>query len=140
MDYAATTPLDPRVLEAMKPYYTTIYGNASSINLYGLESKNALEDARKTITDFMSSESRQLIFTGSATEANNLILKGHAFKVGKENTHIVISTIEHDCILNAAKWLESKGFTITYIPVNRLGIINMKKLEEILKKRLLSFL
>lgn len=135
MDYAATTPLDPRVLEAMKPYYTTIYGNASSINLYGLESKNSLENARKIISKFMNSESNQLIFTGSATEANNLILKGHAFKVGKDNTHIAISTIEHDCILNSAKWLESKGFAISYIPVNRMGVINMEKLEEALKKK-----
>ncbi len=134
VDYAATTPLDPRVLEAMKPYFTVVYGNASSINTFGLEAKRALEDARKAVAGLMDAEPRELIFTGSATEANNLALKGFAFKEGKEKTHIAISTIEHDCVLNSAKWLEKQGFKVTYLPVDKHGLLNLGKLENALRK------
>ncbi len=133
VDYAATTPLDPRVLEAMKPYFTVVYGNASSINTFGLEARRALEDARKTVAGLMNAEPRELIFTGSATEANNLALKGFAFKEGKEKTHIAISTIEHDCVLNSAKWLEKRGFKVSYLPVDRYGLLKLGELENALR-------
>jgi cysteine desulfurase len=133
MDYAATTPVDPRVVEAMAPYYTAIYGNASSINAFGIEAKRALEKARSAIADSMKAEPDELIFTGSATEANNLVLKGHAFHEGKKKTNIAISTIEHDCVLNSARWLEKQGFKVTYLPVDKHGLLNMTKLEEVLK-------
>ncbi len=132
-DYAATTPLDPRVLEAMKPYFTEIYGNASSINTFGLEANQALEDARETVAGLMNAKPKELIFTGSATEANNLALKGFAFRQGKEKTHIAISTIEHDSVLNTAKWLEKQGFRITQVPVDRFGLLDMGELEKALK-------
>lgn len=132
VDYAATTPLDPRVLEAMKPYFTVVYGNASSINAFGLEARRALEDARKTVAGLMNAEPREVIFTGSATEANNLALKGFAFKEGKEKTHMAISTIEHECVLNSAKWLEKQGFKITYLPVDRHGLLDLGELENAL--------
>ena len=86
VDYAATTPLDPRVLEAMKPYFTTVFGNASSIHDFGLEARRSIEDARITIARFINTEPEELIFTGSATEANNLTLKGFAFRRGKVKT------------------------------------------------------
>jgi cysteine desulfurase len=132
VDYAATTPLDPRVLEAMKPYFTDVYGNASSINTFGLEARRGLEEARKTVAGLMNSEFRELIFTGSATEANNLALKGFALKEDKEKTHIAISTIEHDCVLNSAKWLEKQGFKVTYVPVDRYGLLDLGELEKAL--------
>jgi len=134
VDYAATTPLDPRVLEAMTPYFRVVYGNASSINTFGLEARRALEDARKTVAGLMNAEPRELIFTGSATEANNLALKGFAFKEGKEKTHIAISTIEHDCVLNSAKWLEKQGFRVTYLPVDRYGLLDLGELENALRR------
>ncbi|MEM2936134.1 MAG: cysteine desulfurase NifS [Candidatus Bathyarchaeia archaeon] len=134
VDYAATTPLDPRVLEAMKPYFTVVYGNASSINTFGLEARQALEDARKTVAGLMNAEPRELIFTGSATEANNLALKGFAFKEGREKTHIAISTIEHDCVLNSARWLEKQGFKVTYLPVDRHGLLDLGELENALRR------
>jgi len=133
-DYAATTPLDPRVLEAMKPYYTKAYGNPSSINPYGLEARQALEDSRKEVAALMNAQPEEITFTGSATEANNLALKGFAFMNGKEITHIAISTIEHDCILNTARWLERHGYKISLIPVDRYGLLDLGKLEEALKK------
>jgi cysteine desulfurase len=132
VDYAATTPLDPRVFEAMRPYFTSKFGNASSINAFGLEAKRALDDARKSVAEFIGVTADELVFTGSATEANNMILKGVAFKQGKTNTHIAVSTIEHDCVLNTAKWLENQGYSISYIPVNREGLLNLGKLEEAL--------
>ncbi len=134
VDYAATTPVDPRVVQAMQPYYTKFYGNSSSLNSFGVEAKKALEKSRETISKFMNAETNELIFTGSATEANNLVLKGHAFKEDKSRCHIAISTIEHDCILNSAKWLEKQGFKVTYLPVDRYGLLRMSALENALKE------
>jgi len=133
MDYAATTPLDPRVLEDMKPYFSEVYGNASSINTFGLEARQAVEDARKVVAGLMNAECEELIFTGSATETNNLILKGFAFKEGRKKTHIAISTIEHDSVVNSAKWLETQGFRITRVPVDRYGLLDMEALTNALK-------
>jgi cysteine desulfurase len=135
VDYAATTPVDPSVLEVMKPYMTDIFGNASSINNYGLEARRAVEDARKLIAESMNTKAEECIFTGSATEANNLVLKGFAFKCGKAKTHIAVSTIEHDCVLNSAKWLEGRGYKVTYLPVDRYGLLDLGELERTLRKR-----
>lgn len=136
VDYAATTPVDPRVVQAMQPYYTKFYGNASSLNSFGLEAKKALERSREKITRFMNAEMNELVFTGSATEANNLVLKGHAFKEGKGRCHIAISAIEHDCILNSVRWLEKQGFRITYLPVDQYGLLRMDTLENALKEKI----
>ena len=134
MDYAATTPLDPRVFEAMKPYFITVYGNASSIHSFGAEARQAVEASRKTVAELMNAEPNELIFTGSATEANNMTLKGFAFRKGEEKTHIAISSIEHDSVLNPAKWLEKRGVKITYLPVDQYGLIKQEELEKTLKK------
>ena len=91
VDYAATTPLDPRVFEEMKPYFSEKYGNAESINTFGLEARQALEKSRVTLSKFMNADPFEVIFTCSATEANNMVLKGHAFKEGKQKTSIAIS-------------------------------------------------
>lgn len=133
VDYAATTPLDPRVLETMQPYFTEIYGNASSIHSFGLEARKSIEEARKTVAGMIKAEPEELIFTGSATEANNLTLKGFALNKGKGKTHIAISTIEHDSVLNAAIWLEKEGFKITYLPVDKYGLLDLEELEKALK-------
>ncbi len=134
VDYAATTPADPRVVEAMRPYFDVVYGNASSINSFGFEARRALEDARKTVAGSMNAEPKELIFTGSATEANNMLLKGFAFKHGEKRTHIAVSTIEHDSVLNVANWLENRGFKVTRIPVDRYGIVDPARLEDALRK------
>jgi len=132
VDYAATTPVDPRVVEAMLPFFTQAYGNASSMNSFGVEARQALDKARETVARLMNAEAEELVFTGSATEANNLALKGHAFREGKAHCHIAVSTIEHDCVLNSAKWLEHEGYRVTYIPVDRHGFLEMAALEKAL--------
>lgn len=133
VDYAATTPLDPRVLEAMKPYFTIIYGNASSIHSFGLEARQSIEDARKTVAGLINAEPGELIFTGSATEANNMALKGFAFSTGRNKTCIAISSIEHDSVLNTARWLERQGFKVTYLHVDKQGLIDLAELEKALR-------
>ena len=135
MDYAATTPVDPRVFEAMKPFFTESFGNASSVNTSGVTARKAIEEARAKIAGFMNADSpEELIFTGSATESNNLVLKGYAFKHGKTKTHIAVSTIEHDCVLNAAKWLKEQGFKVDFIPVDKYGLVKMDALEDALRR------
>lgn len=133
-DYAATTPTDPRVVEAMQPYFTDFYGNASSLNSFGFKAKEALEKSRETIAEFMKAEASELIFTGSATEANNLVLKGHAFKEGKSKCHIAVSSVDHDCVLLSAKWLKRQGFKITILPVDRYGSLDLDALEKTLEE------
>ncbi len=134
LDYAATTPTDPRVLEVMLPYFTKSYGNASSMNSFGREAKEALEESRKRIADFMNAEAEELVFTGSATEANNLVLKGHAFREGKSRCHIAVSTIDHDCVLNSVKWLEEQGFRVTYLPVDSYGLLRVDSFRKALEE------
>jgi len=129
VDYAATTPMDLRVLDAMTPYFAGVYGNASSINTFGLEARDAIDTAREYLASFMNADTNEVIFTGSATEANNFVLKGFAFANGKRHTHIAVSTIEHDCVLNSAKWLESQGYRITYVPVDQMGLVQLDALE-----------
>jgi len=134
VDYAATTPVDPRVFEAMKPYFMEDFGNASSVNTSGVKARKAIEESREKIARFMNAKAEELVFMGSATEANNLALKGYAFKHGKAETHIAVSTVEHDCVLNSAKWLKQQGFKVTFIPVDKYGILKMDALENAINK------
>jgi cysteine desulfurase len=135
VDYAATTPVDPRVFEAMKPFFVKSFGNASSVNSSGVKARQAVEKARTKIATFMNADSsEELIFTGSATESNNLVLKGHAFRHGRGKTHIAVSTIEHDCVLNAAKWLKQRGYRVDFIPVDRYGVVDMINLKNAIKQ------
>jgi len=126
--------MDPRVVEAMQPYFTDFYGNASSLNSFGFKAKEALEKSRETIAEFMNAEASELIFTGSATEANNLVLKGHAFKEGKSKCHIAVSSVDHDCVLLSAKWLKRQGFKITILPVDKYGFLDLDALEKTLEE------
>lgn len=118
----------------MQPYFTEFYGNASSLNSFGFKAKEAIEKSRETIAEFMNAEPSELIFTGSATEANNLVLKGHAFKEGKSKCHIAVSSIDHDCVLLSAKWLKKQGFKISILPVDKYGLLNLDALEETLEE------
>ena len=134
MDYAATTPVDRRVLEAMTPYSIRIYGNTMSLHSWGRAAKEALEDSRTTVASFLKATPNEVIFTGSATEANNTALKGVAFAKKGKGGHIIISAIEHDSVLETARWLEKQGFEITYLPVDRFGLVELKRLEEEIRK------
>jgi len=134
MDYAATTPLDSRVLETMKPYFLKKYGNSMSLHSWGIEAKEALEDSREMVASLMNADTNRLIFTGSATESDNLALKGIAFANKKKGKHIIISSIEHHAVLEPAKWLEKQGFEVTYLPVNHSGLIDLNKLQDTIRK------
>jgi len=134
MDYAATTPVDPRVLEAMKPYFLKKYGNSMSLHSFGIEAKQALEDSREMVASLMNADAKRLIFTGSASESDNFALKGIAFANRKKGKHIIVSSIEHHAVLEPAKWLEKQGFEITYLPVDHYGLIDLNKLEKAIRK------
>ena len=134
MDYAATTPTHPEVLKAMKPFFLKKFGNTMSLHAWGREAKEALEESREKVARLMNAEAREVIFTGSATEANNLVLKGIAFANKDKGKHIIVSSIEHHCILDSAKWLESQGFEVTYLPVDKYGFVDLEKLEASIRK------
>ena len=135
LDYAATTPVDPRVLKAMLPYFTERFGNSVSLYSFGEETKKALEKTRLIIAKALNAKNKdEIIFTSSATESNNLVLKGIAFANQNKGKHIIISSIEHDCVLNSAEWLEKNGFKVTKIKVDKYGMIDPKKIEKAIKK------
>ena len=129
LDNAATTPLDEKVLKAMTPYFLEKYGNASSLHSKGQEAKFALEESRKIIAKSINAGTDEIIFTSGGTESNNLAIKGLAFAY-PEKKHIIISRIEHDSVLNACKFLESKGYEITYLNVDKDGFVNLRELEK----------
>jgi len=128
LDNGASTKVDPKVVEAMKPYFTEKYGNASSIHSFGRDAKRALEDSRKTIAEAINAEPEEIIFTSGGTESNNLALKGVAFSNNKK--HIITTKIEHDSILEACKWLEKRDYKVTYLDVDNKGFIDIKQLEK----------
>lgn len=129
-DNAATTPLDPVVLDAMMPYLTKSFGNPSSLHSFGTDTKDTLENCRNKFSGFIGATSDEIVFTSSGTESNNFALKGIAFANRKKGNHIIVSGIEHDCILESCKWLESQGFFITYLPVNNFGQVELETLRK----------
>ncbi|TSC75528.1 MAG: cysteine desulfurase [Parcubacteria group bacterium Gr01-1014_30] len=136
LDYAATTPVDPKVQRAMIPYLTRRFGNTMSLHSLGQEAKVALEQSRSEIASMLGVRSPQIIFTSSATESNNLALKGVALarrSLG-EGGHIIISSIEHECVLESAVWLEKQGFEITRLKVDKFGFIDLQELESAIRK------
>jgi len=134
MDYAATTPVDPRVLEAMKPYFSKKYGNASSLHSFGQESKKAIDEARQKVAELINANSNNIIFTSCATEANNFAIKGIAYANKNKGNHIITSQIEHHAVLHPCQWLEKQGFKVTYLPVNKYGLVDLNELEKAIRK------
>jgi len=130
LDYAATTPTDPKVLEAMCPYFTDKFGNPSSIHSFGQEAKKAIEDARAKIAGFIGAAPEEIIFTSGGTESNNTALKGVAFANKNKGNHIITSTIEHHAISEPCKFLEEQGFKVTYLKVNQDGLIDPAQLQQ----------
>ncbi|MFA5049843.1 MAG: cysteine desulfurase NifS [Candidatus Micrarchaeia archaeon] len=130
-DHSATTQADSRAVKEMIPYMIQKYGNPSSLHQKGLEAKKALDGARKQIADFINANDEEIIFTSGGTESDNLAIKG---VITKEKNHIITSVIEHPAILDTCKRLEMEGIRISYIPVDKNGIINLKKLEKEITK------
>jgi len=130
LDNAASTKVDERVLRKMIPYFSEKYGNASSVHIVGQEAKRALEESRDIIAKSIGAKSDEIVFTSGGTESNNFALKG-LFFANPNKKHIIITKIEHDCILNTCKWLEKLGAKITYLDVDSEGLV---KLEDIRKE------
>lgn len=132
LDNAATTKMDESVVKAMTPLLTEKFGNPSSSHWYGQEAKRELEEARDVIAKAIGADRKEIIFTSGGTESNNFALKGIAF--ANKGDHIVTTKVEHDCVLNASKWLETKGFKVTYLEVDSEGFVNPKDLEKAITK------
>ncbi len=133
LDYQAAKPVDPRVFEVMKPYFTEEFGNPSSLHAYGYTATNVLEESRQKIAEFINAPSPDdIIFTSGATESNNLGIIGAALRNKRKGNHIIISEIEHISILNIGKYLEQQGFKVSRVPVDRFGMINLNKLERLI--------
>ncbi len=130
LDYQATTPMDPRVLSAMMPYFTEKFGNPHSRNhMYGWEAEDAAEIAREQIADLINADPKEIVFTSGATESNNLAIKGAAQFYKDKKNHIITCVTEHKCVLDSCRHLEQEGFNVTYLPVKPNGLIDLNELQ-----------
>merc|ERR1712144_146697 len=137
LDMQATTPLDPRVLDAMLPFYAGLYGNPHSrTHAYGWETDKAVEQAREHVASLIGADPKEIIFTSGATESNNMSIKGVARffgRGGKKKKHIITSQTEHKCVLDSCRHLETEGFDVTYLPVASSGLIDLVELEKAIR-------
>jgi cysteine desulfurase len=134
LDYAATTPTDKEVLKEMMPYFSEKFGNPSSIHQFGQETLEAIDKARQQVAEFLKCSSSEIIFTSGATESNNMAIKGVIRASQVKNPHIITSSIEHHCILNTCKFLEKEEVDITYLKVDRNGIVNSEDVKKAIKE------
>ncbi|MFH1101414.1 MAG: cysteine desulfurase NifS [Methanobacteriota archaeon] len=138
MDHAATTPVDPEVVEAMLPYFSTIFGNASSLHMFGREAYDALQASREKVAHIVHARKQEIIFTAGGTESDNMAIKGVAYlhkeKRDSKGPHILTSVIEHPAVLETCRHLEKQGFKVKYIPVDASGFVDLKELEASITK------
>ncbi len=136
LDYQATTPMDPRVLEAMIPYFTEKFGNPHSrSHAFGWEAEGAVEIAREQVAALIGANPKEIVFTSGATESNNIALKGVAeFHKDKKN-HIVTVVTEHKCVLDSCRHLQQQGFDVTYLPVQKNGLVDLDQLREAITEK-----
>jgi cysteine desulfurase len=131
LDYQATTPLDPRVFEVMKPYFLEKFGNPHSrSHQYGWEAEDAIEQAREHVAALINADPKEIIFTSGATESNNMSIKGLAGFYGDKKKHIITVATEHKCVIDACRHLEQEGFSVTYLPVQKNGLIDLELLKK----------
>lgn len=131
-DYAATTPVDPEVTEAMKPYYRERFGNPSSIHSFGQEARQAVEDTREKIASFLGAKPEEIVFTSGGTEADNTALYGILWANANKGNHIVTTQIEHHAVLDPAKFLEKQGYKVTYVAPDKEGIVHAQDIASAL--------
>jgi cysteine desulfurase len=134
MDHVATTPLHPEVLEAMLPYFKEDFGNPLSLYEAGMKAREAIEHARAQTASLINAKPSEIIFTASGAESNNFALKGIAFANQNKGKHIIVSRIEHHSVLNSARFLEKQGFAVTYLPVDKHGLIDPSVVEKAIIK------
>jgi len=130
LDYNATTPIAPEVLEAMKPYLEDHFGNPSSSHWYGVRAQEAVERARGQVADLLNCGPEEIIFTSGGTESNNFAIKGAVLANRHKGNHIIISSVEHPAMTEVCRYLEANGFPLSYIPVDEMGVIHMTALEK----------
>ena len=133
-DYAATTLVDKRVIVAMLPFFDKKYGNPASMHRMGQNNLKVLEKCRRTAADFIGAKPNELTFTSSASESNNLALKGVMWANKSKGNHLIVSSVEHDCVLESARWLSKNGVEVTYLPVDEYGMVDPKSVEKAIKK------
>jgi len=134
MDHAATTRVDPAVVDAMLPYFTQHFGNASSLHSFGRDAYNAMETARSNVAKLIGAEKDEVIFTAGGTESDNMAVKGIAFRNRSKGKHIITSKIEHPAIMETCSYLETVGFRVTYLPVDSSGLTDLSELEKAVTK------
>lgn len=135
MDHSATTPVDHAVVEAMIPYFSEKFGNPSSLYTIGRQARRAIEESRQKVADLIGAKKEEIIFTGSGTESDNLAIKGIAYRNRKKGDHIITSSIEHHAVLHTCKYLETQGFKVTYMPVDKDGLVNPNDVEKAITPR-----
>ncbi len=135
MDNAATTPMDPQVIEIVSKHFKETYGNSSSLHSIGQKAGQLLEKSRKTIASLINAKSEEIYFTSSGTEADNLAVMGVALKNQEKGNHIITSAIEHHAVENPCKELQKRGFEVTFLPVDNFGLIDLKELENTIKDK-----
>jgi len=132
-DHAATTPVRSEVLEAMMPFFSDKFGNASSVYGYGRESKKFVEDSRDKVAKALGAQSKEIFFTGSGTEADNWAIKGIAYGNRNKGNHIITSSIEHHAVFHTCNYLEKEGFEVTYLPVDKYGLVDPEQVRQAIK-------
>ena len=130
MDHAATTPTDVEVVKAMEPYFSLKYGNPNSIHSFGQEAREAVEEAREKTAHLIGANSSEIVFTAGGTEADNYAIKGIAWANQKKGNHIITSKIEHHAVLHSCQFLEKNGFKVTYLPVDKYGLIDPEDVKS----------
>jgi len=131
LDYNASTPIDPEVIEEMLPYLRDRFGNPSSSHLYGRQAKEGIEEARRQMAELINAKASEMVFTSGGTESNNIALCGAAFANRKKGRRIVTSVTEHPAVLNPCRWLQTQGFDVKYVGVDRFGVVNLEQLERL---------
>lgn len=133
LDHAATTPIDPRVIEAMEPFLRTHYGNPSTIYKLGQKTRNAIDEARDKVAHYLGAQSKEIVFTACGTESDNFALKGVAFANKDKGNHIITDSIEHHAVLEPCHFLEKQGFEVTYLPVDEYGLVNPEDVKKAIR-------
>ena len=130
LDYAATTPTAPQVVEAMLPYLSDVFGNPSSIHSFGQEAKAAVEEARDKIAALIGARGEEIVFTGSGTEADNFAIQGTAYASEGKGNHIITTPIEHHAVMETCKFFQGRGFEVTYLPVDSYGLVDPQDVRK----------
>src|SRR5512137_1727640 len=135
LDYAATTPVDPEVIEAMHPYFRDTFGNPSSIHSFGQQARSAVEDAREKVASFLGAKPAEIVFTSGGTESDNFAIKGIAYANRKKGNHIITTAIEHHAVMEPCHFLEREGFEMTFLPVDSLGLVDPQNVAKAITGR-----